>query len=530
MKQEEYQIVNDIKEQNLEQRFKDMDMDSQKQEIVSRAERFYAPWTLPWVFKDPGNTTSLKQGPDMYVDIGAMLVNSLAASIIDVMFPNDRPFFSLKLNQDYKTKISESENADELTGIVNKELKQLEEASLNRFNLTEYRPKALQALKLLIITGNALKYQTSENKPVIYDLNSYSVSRDYTGDIYEIIHKDTRVFSTLPEIYQDHYLKNQPLEERHLDKQIDIYTYYRRKQDNFESIRSVGKHTYLPSFKRYTKTDLPCIPLTWTTPYNSSYGVGLVQDSEIIFDDLNITNRSLKHLTRLMSKITVLISPESVLTKDAYTTSKHGDVLIGNPEEIGVLGMDTFNQIQALTDIRKQIEQKLNMIFLFHIGLRRDAERVTAEEIRYFASELQKGFSEFYSVVSKVWLKKEAEYLIQQNTPIGFDLLEIEITTGIESLSREGQVMNVMKSFEALAALAAVPPEIMQHINLKKYLEFIFRNNYVPHEEFMYTEQELQMQQQMQQEQLDQQREHEMMQQGMQQGMQPPPEGGQQVG
>jgi len=154
------------------------------------------------------------------------------------------------------------------------------------------------------------------------------------------------------------------------------------------------------------------------------------------------------------------------------------------------------------------LERELAQAFLLNSSAVRDAERVTAEEIRFIAMELESAFGGLYSRLALEWQRHEAEYAVSQinfATDIGGKLsaFEVIVTTGLESLSREGQLDNLRRALADLQMLEAVPEELRATINPMKFANFIFTNHSVKWDEFLYSQQEMAANQQaaMQQEQ-----------------------------
>jgi hypothetical protein len=129
---------------------------------------------------------------------------------------------------------------------------------------------------------------------------------------------------------------------------------------------------------------------------------------------------------------------------------------------------------------------------------------VTAEEIRFFAREIESAFGGLYSRLALDWQRKEAEYLLSQidfqsYLSDGDQAFETTVVTGLESLSREGKLDALRVAIADLQMLDAVPDEIRQAFNPLKFAQFIFRNRGVDSEDFLFTQEEMQANQQAQQ-------------------------------
>ena len=70
-------------------------------------------------------------------------------------------------------------------------------------------------------------------------------------------------------------------------------------------------------------------------------------------------------------------------------------------------------------------------------------------------------------------------------------MFEVIVVTGLESLSREGQLDALRLAIGDLQMLEAVPEEIRGTINPLAFASFIFTNRGVKLKEFMYTQQQI---------------------------------------
>ena len=127
----------------------------------------------------------------------------------------------------------------------------------------------------------------------------------------------------------------------------------------------------------------------------------------------------------------------------------------------------------------------------------RDAERVTAQEIRMVANELESAFGGLYSQLAMSWQQKEADYAISQvdfSKEVGSlgDMFEVIVTTGLESLSREGQIDNLRLAIGDLQMMDVVPDDLKSAINPLRFAKFVFTNRSVDLKAFLNTPEEMQ--------------------------------------
>ena len=129
--------------------------------------------------------------------------------------------------------------------------------------------------------------------------------------------------------------------------------------------------------------------------------------------------------------------------------------------------------VLALETIAR-IEERLAFAFLLNSAVQRNGERVTAEEIRYMAGELEAALGGIYSILSQEFqlpLVNRIMFAMERKKkmptlPKG--TVKPVIVTGMEALGR-GNDMNKLNLFlQAALQVAQLPPEINKDDALKR--------------------------------------------------------------
>ena len=178
-----------------------------------------------------------------------------------------------------------------------------------------------------------------------------------------------------------------------------------------------------------------------------------------------------------------------------HDAAPRGTYWPGNSDDISVPEMKARGDLGTINELISKWEGELAQSFL--MSKVRDAERVTAAEIRMLANELESAFGGLYSQLAQSWQQREAEYAISQvdfAAEIGKDssTFEVLVTTGLESLSREGQIDNLRLAVEDLQMMEAVPEDIRGAMNPLRFAKFVFTNRSVDLQAFLNTPEEMQ--------------------------------------
>lgn len=434
----------------------------------------FARWTIPSLlsFNEKLPSNSKSDTPDIhtpkYDSIGAEAVNFLANKIVLTFFPPQRPFF--RLRADNSSDVAQEAMQDkEMAERVSSILSSLEREALLKFNGIAARADLVTAALHLIVTGNGLLYYNGKETR-FYDLNRYIVERDISGGVVKLIIEDGLIYGTLSDEYKKLLIKH----DFEYDDIVPLYTKVEwvaskqkyKVQQSLEDIIVPGQENVY-----YEKDELPYIPLAWQLTAGEHYGRGMVEMYKGAFAAVNALSREMTLLGVIASKIIFLVNPSSTTLAnkiDELGTCESGTFFIGMPEDLNVVNVNKLNDATIVTTMLQEHTQLIRRVFLMDSAVQRDAERVTAEEIRRVAQQLETSFGGVYSRLSIAWQKpmavialKEVEKLVAKEK-----WLNIDIVTGLESISRSAEVEDLLSWLQSLQIFNGLSPEVMMRINM----------------------------------------------------------------
>ena len=494
-------------------------MESEKGDLVERCKR-YARWTLPGICPEGDNEQDNKL--DSYVVPGPRFVNQLSNKVVDAMFPHTRPFFNVNLSMDMQRKIREEAGEEALATIKEqsrKESRFVEDYAMSKLDLVSYRPTAVLVSQHLIVTGNVVKRRLPDGSNTEYGIQDFGIRRSIAGKPMELVLRDRISLDELDEETQEKVIANAPgnkdkmvgSTQQTTPKSFDLFTRFWKKgkrwlqEQEVQGVR-VGKRV------GYSERDFPCIPLTWSLSRGDNYGRGLVEEHAKLFHNLDVTGEALFDIFQISADIQWVVSPASLLDIVALNQAKRGTYHVGMPEDISAIANDKVRELGVLLQAVERMERELSMVFLVGSGTVRDAERVTAQEIQLNALELETAFGGLYSRLALDWQKREADYLVGSLKVPALtkgDLFSITITTGMETLSREGHLQNFRLALADLQMIEGVPEDIRGVINPLKVAAYVFMQRGVDIQEFLFTQEELQQMREQQMQEQEQQQNHE---------------------
>ena len=474
------------------------EMDTEKGDLIERSEA-YARWTLPYIML-PTEEDAGYEPEKGNVEIGAPAVNHLANRIVDVLFPVSRPFFSVTMNPETELEIAKETDEAQL-GEFKEELhaaiRKIEDLAVSKMNLSVYRPMAIEVAKHLIITGNALIRVMPQGQRVQYGIDRFGVRRNNKGEVYEVVLYDKKLLRSFDDKTKAE-IKAQPPGLTHSDK-VELMTHYCLKDGRWE-ITQEAEGLPIGSKEYQTPKDFDLIILTWTLAHNEHYGRGLVEDTAVTFHKLDVLGEAETEMLAIMCDIKFLVRPGSILSKNVehLNTAPRGSYHVGNEGDVTIPDLGRRNDVQVLRSAILDSEALIQKSFLMFQT--RDAERVTAEEVRAVANQLESAFGGLYSRLSVQWQQPEAEWAMRasnwEKQVEDASQFIVRVTTGLESMSREGQVDNLRLAIADMQMLEAVPEALQGAFHPLRFAKYVASNRGVAIMDFLKTPEEIQAEEQ----------------------------------
>lgn len=515
--------VSAVIEKDLEHRYNHLD--GKRKAILSNCED-YAAWTLPYIFPsgDPGSSSNveLQLSKD---SIGAKAVNNLANKVAMVLFPEQRLFFRLRLDSDGRRALANAsaeaaaagEDAQELiknaVNQVEKQLLETEQDALEELNYISFTPVAVETSKNLVVTGNAL-LALHEDRPVqTFSVRDYVIVRDVSGEWIELITKESKAFETFSPEVQDQLKNSRTIGTKSKksytdDTSVTIYTQIKLKDDGKYHARQQADAVDLRIGQvSWPKSTVPYIPLVWNLVRGEDYGRGLVADYAGAFHAIETLTESLLNIASVVGDIKFLVDPSSRADVNMLNNSPPGSYHQGREGDVSAVRTDKTADANFIVAMLERYEKQISEAFLLNSNVVRNAERVTAEEIRMLANELEVSNGGIYSRLAAIWQLPMANIILDL---IGFDTamggVSPQVVTGMDSLSRTGELDNARLWLAEMTNLNNVPEDVRAYIDIPGWMSFVGVNRQVDYEKFTKSEdrvnqerqQAMQMQMQMQ--------------------------------
>jgi len=441
------------------QRYKTLEI--KREPFLDRARKS-VELTIPALLPKSGHT-STSNLPTPYQGIGARGVNNLASKLLLALLPPNSPFFRLTTDDFTLEQMAQQEG---MRSEFEKAANKYERAIMGEIEGTAIRVTAFEALKHLI-HGNVLAYFPPNGGMRTYTLDKYVVVRDPDGVVLEIIIKEAVSAANVPANILP-LLKDQAKDEasRSHEKNYDLYTWVRLNGDKYTVHQEIQDVVVPETYGTYPQDVVPYLALRWAKVDGEDYGRGYVEEYYGDLKSLEELSKAIVEGSAAAAKLLFLVNPNGTTKMQSIAEAPTGAIRPGNAADVTVLQSQKHADLRVAAETAAKIEQRIAYAFLMNTAIQRNGERVTAEEIRYMAGELEDALGGVYSILSQEFQLPlvnilQARMVRQNRLPaLPKDIVRPVIVTGMEALGR-GHDMNKLTMFAQIAGnAAALPPEI----------------------------------------------------------------------
>jgi hypothetical protein len=440
---------------------------AEREGYLSRA-RDVSALTIPHLLPEEGYTGTTKL-PTPYQSVGAQAVASLSSKLLMALYPPNTPFFRLTVDP---YKLEEVTGDAAIRTEVETTLNKIEQAVMSEVESKGYRPQLHEALKQLVIAGNALIYMPKGGGMQVFKLDRYVVKRDPMGSLQKMIIKEQIAPASLPEELHDALPPNRGPEEP-----VDVYTCVYRIDPKKFSVHQEVLGTVVESTRgEYREDTLPYLPLRLEEVSGESYAYGYATQYLGDLKSLEGLSQALVEASAMASKCLWLVDPASPTRARVLADSPNGAIREGRDSDVSMVTMGSKAADMRITfETAAQIRERLGLAFLMNTQLQRKGERVTATEWRILAEELESVLSGAYASLSATFQLPLVQLVIQRMTKesrlpkLPKDIVHPSIVTGLEALGRGADLMR-LDQFIAGAMQQVGPQMLAQYMNIGDYL------------------------------------------------------------
>ena len=443
-----------------------------------RRARQCASLTIPWLMPPLGHSES-NDLPTPFQSVGARGVNNLTSKLMLALFPPNAPFFKFEVDPYALEQIGGAKGAREE---VEQNLVKASEAILTELATSGFRVGAYEAARYLVVTGNALQY-FHETGVKVYRLDQYTVERDpESGDPVRIVVREMLAPEDVPESVRFTVEATRARSEGMAVKSCELYTMacYNAETKKWDVCQECEDVPIPESSHSYSEDDFPFNPLRGNVVSGEDYGRSYVEEYLGDLASLEGLAQAIVEGSAAAARWTPLVNPAGMTDIDDLAKAENGQYVPGRGDDVTSPKVDKYYDFQITGKTATEIEGRLSFAFLLNSAVQRNAERVTAEEIRYIAGELEQALGGIYSLLSKEWQLPLVRFLAKRMTrqkrlpKIPEKYVRPTVVTGIEALGRGNDLSRLMSAFATFTSLATAAPVVGQYMDLRVLAERVF--------------------------------------------------------
>jgi hypothetical protein len=445
-------------------------LEQDRRMFLDRA-RLCSALTIPAVMPPEGHS-SHSQLPTPFQSLGARGARTLASKLLLSLFPNI-PFFNYRID---------SFALDEMgaqRGEVEEQLAARERATVLEMETSAFRPIAWSVLLHLVVCGNVCLHIPTDPKAKAkaFRLDQYVVRRDREGNLLEAIIKEAVDFGALPQSVQQALLESESFiaarntPEVITDNPVELFTVIRPDHQTGKIyIHQEVETVIIPdSAGSYDPDNFPYIFLRLVALPGESYGRSYVEEYLGDLDSLESLSETLVTGSAASARVVFMVSPNGLTNMRAVAEARNGDVISGRADDVTAMQVQKSTDLRVAREYALELTNRLSYAFLLHSAVQRNGERVTAEEIRYMASELDDSLGGVYTLLAAEFqlpVVKLFERRMEKRTGVGKlpdNLVRPVIVAGLEAIGRGHDQQN-LRAFVSEILQVLGPELAMQYL------------------------------------------------------------------
>lgn len=418
-----------------------------------------AKLTIPSLLPDDGASGSTNfTTPEQ--SLGARGVNNVSAKLLMALFPPNAPYLKMEVDALTAQEMTQQEG---LKDEIDRAFGQFVRRIMSDFESRALRADLYEVFRLLVTTGNATLFVPEEGRGRVYRLDKYVCLRDPSGTLLEWVSKEAIALASLPEEIRSKLPQKQteaPATSNGIQTEaskdtVDLYTHVLLNEEGVYNVYQEVEGEIIPDTEgEYLAEELPFLVLRYNKVDGENYGRGLIEEYLGDLAHLESLSQSIREFVAISSRVIPIINPNGVLSAKDLVKAKNGEPIIGNEGDVRFLQIERYNDFRVAKEMIDELSNRLAFAFLMNTAIQRPGERVTAEEIRYMARELEDTLGGTYSVQS-VDLQLPLAKVQIKNLERAGSLPELpkqvatpKVVTGMDALGRGNDLSNLMQFLE----------------------------------------------------------------------------------
>lgn len=474
-----------------------------KRDIVLRKARELARLTTPQLYDPEGQDPDMIERANGMQSLGAMCVGHIVNRYARTMFSPGFSFIKLKLTAAIqKTLLDQGMDPpaiDAATAVLERE-------ACAEVDVAGIRPKLVSVLHHLVVAGNCAYKLTPKGSDEygdeiggalrVFGLKHFVIQRCAEGRMLRAVIREQLPFIELSENVRAAEIDGKPIAKQYQeDTKVYLYLMLERRGRFIYASQWVNKQRLPEEFDgKWSIGTCPWHFPVWNLADDADYGNGLCEEHWRDLLALETLSGALVDGCVLAADMTWVLNPNGQTKAADLRTGIRGKVIPGRKEDLAAVhaGTGLPQSLDVLLKVADVYEKRLNHGFLRLVGMTRTAERVTATEIRRDAMELETGHAGRYSALAPQLQLPVARWgLKRQGAGInGIKDATVTVITGLDALSRHGELESYREAVQDMQLLATLPAPMQQDLSFRRILQFVSSRHGLDVSQFFLTPEE----------------------------------------
>jgi len=401
---------------------------SDRKAYEDRAEKF-CEVTIPALFRATGSSGA-DALPDKYVQsLGAKLLKNLSSKITLTLVPPSASGF--RFSPDLRALQKLTGGNPDMLSQVNADLSAGVDLINKQIEAQDIRKHIFGLIDQQLAIGSCIMEKVPNRGVKVHGLRNIVVSLDDVGEAYKMcIYEE---MTTLPPELNSELEEGKDKYELYtmlvFDNVAERWTMTQELDGNI-----VGEE------KTYKAMECPFSYQGMIWSIGEKYHRPFVED---YYGSLNSYDKLSKVLTQgalVASKSLTFVDERGGRTrKRDVANSVNGAVIDGRADDVTSFQHNKNFDFQVPMQVRAELRQELEEAFLAKNSITRQAERVTAEEIRIMAQELESSMAGVYATISNR-ITKQLVMWIMGELKMKFKAINVDIITGLNALGLSNEI------------------------------------------------------------------------------------------
>lgn len=431
--------------------------------MLDRKQRL-AEMTIPSALPDSNykaQTDALTNGAS---SLGAQGATNIINKLMLAMFAPGISFLRLEMQSAEKQRFMEQMELQD-DSLITDVLANGEREAMKTLEQSGSRPHIYEGLAHLVTVGDVLMDLSDSAVISFISVRDYAVKRNRKGKVLRLVFCEKLRVMDLEDEARTEFERAQP--ECRYDDEVTIYTVVKWAKGMYrstvwvEDVQLSQRHS-----GKWTAENMPYRALTWRLPIGQDYGVSLAEDyaNDLVIHDA--VSESLADGAVLASQFRWACNPGGMTDPSVVEAGANGSVVPASKGDLSLIFANIGQQLQSVTSVEELYSRRLGRGFLMNTAVTRNAERVSVEEVRIQANELEQSLGGVYSRLAIDMQGPIARWSLRRaKIDIKGTKIDPTIITGLDALSRSADLERLMGFLQDITNLSTLPPEIRMRLN-----------------------------------------------------------------